>query len=640
MAIDLPQEVAFVLNMMGVPWPDVNEDDVLKLAEHVRTFAQNVANTHEAATGTITDMGSVYSGHSYSALLSSWGRMSSTHMADLDQACRMVARALEMAANAISLIKVVAIAEIAALAGTYLAVLVTPGGGPLAPLLSMAARKITTQVEQSVVAYVLAEVVSKALEPFEKAIDDMIKGLAYNAASDILDVPDSSSKQALYIEPDEVLRYAGVLDAHADDILQHAATFADSVATLDFSMYSGADVPVVSPDAVSGPPLRLPLDLPLLNVPDMAALLNSSPELPRASIDTDVAPIGERSPDLTHLGSDARPAESAAGSPHTAAPAGLGPNMESAAAHSGSPVGPGLSDRQPLVSGAVDESATGRGLGSGEDAPTGGSTRPDHSGSLSQGEHAIGPLTTPVGAGTPNVIGGQFVQSVDAGGRTPGAVDSTAHTAPQHGASQQGSPQQGAPQSPGGRGASGPATPWARAVRPTSKGKAAKTPTPPPVTAPSDAGSGRTPWSKPDREPDAAKVFAPGGGKTAGGDAPENVDVPAKVSAPARSEGPPKSDASAKINVPKHSDGPARSEGPEKSDAPAKSGGSERSARSKGPEKSDAPERSDAPAKSRGPEESGEPAESEGPENRTGGDESTAAALARSAVTVSEGLRR
>jgi hypothetical protein len=65
MPIEMPHEVALFLNFCGVPYPDINEDDVRRLGEHVREFAGNVQQTHQSATRAVKDMGSVYSGYSY-----------------------------------------------------------------------------------------------------------------------------------------------------------------------------------------------------------------------------------------------------------------------------------------------------------------------------------------------------------------------------------------------------------------------------------------------------------------------------------------------------------------------------------------------------------------------------------------------
>ncbi len=540
--MDLPQEVAWVLNMMGVPWPDINEDDVRALATHVRNFAQDVATTHESATGTIRDMGSVYSGHSYSALLAGWGRMSQTHMADLDQACRMVARALDMAANAITLIKVVVVAEIVALVGTYMVVLATPGGGPLAPVLSAAARRICNQMEQSVVAYILAEVVGKAIEPFEQAIQDMINGLAYNTVSDVLDVPDSSSKQTLYIEPDEVLRYADVLDAHADDIMRHAVTFAEAVATLDFTTAGATDTGPASGGGISGPALRMPVDLPLLDAPRSVAMLADGSNSLRNPGDPHLDGIlGARSTGLADGGSGLRPDQPLPETGGAARPALGEPAGPVAAPGHPDSVAEPQRDGSPIRAGQSGERVTepdAASVARSTDVP---SPVPSNGGPLLRSERLAAEFSPSGTTAMPvptDIAGGQRFPAPDgtASNRLPGAAAESA-AAP--------SPQQGAPQSSAPRGASGSGTPWARAASPPSvSGKPVKSVPlkPAPAVALPGVESSRTPWSKPPSAPEKVvrKVFAPTAGNGPGdADGSEHANVPPGRTADTESAAPP-----------------------------------------------------------------------------------------------------
>lgn len=302
MPIELPHEVAVFLNFCGVPYPDINEDDVRRLGEHVREFAGNVQQTHDSATGAIRDMGSVYSGYSYEQLISVWARMSATHMANLDAACKVVAKALDIAADVITVIKVAVLAELGALALSYAAIIATPAGPATGPLLTAAARRICEQMEQNLIAYILGEVVMKAIEPLERTIDDMVEGVVYDAASNALGVPPPPSSSAvlpLHIEPDEVLRYAKLLDEHADDIVRHAENFRDQVSTLDFTTGGGMDIA----DG-SGIPWRGAIDVPPIRTDFDARSTTSSVGAPRPSLhgspDDHPAPANVRATNAGH----------------------------------------------------------------------------------------------------------------------------------------------------------------------------------------------------------------------------------------------------------------------------------------------------------------------------------------------------
>ncbi|WP_174187147.1 WXG100 family type VII secretion target [Nocardia barduliensis] len=292
MAIDIPSEVALFLNICGIPYPDINEDDVRALAGHVRTFAAQVQDTHDSATGVIDQMGAFYSGESYQQLVATWAKMSATNMRQLESACELVGQALEVAATVITAVKVAVLAELAALAAAYTSIMLTPPLAPSAPLVAAAARRLCEQMVQYLVGYIVAEVIGKAIEPLEQAIGDMVNGLVYDAARDALDVPPSNGTKALHIDPDEVQRFAKVLDDHADDIMQHAANFAENVSKLDFTtaprIDEAAHPPVTGPTV---PDAGLPIG-PAVRPDEFAFRPNGNPE---ARFGPDL-PVGSGSP--------------------------------------------------------------------------------------------------------------------------------------------------------------------------------------------------------------------------------------------------------------------------------------------------------------------------------------------------------
>ncbi|MFE4460020.1 hypothetical protein ACFROC_21925 [Nocardia tengchongensis] len=261
MAIQIPHEVATFLNFVGVPYPDIDEDQVRSLAEHVRAFAASVRGTHDEATTAVNDLGSVYSGYSYQQLVAAWARMSGSHMADLDQACRVVASALRAAAVMIEMVKAAVLTELAVLAASYAAAMaatVATSGLSLAitEAIKLAARRLLTAMEQALIGYVLAEVVGKAIEPLEHVVERMINNAVHHAAADLLNLPKSGAPPKLVVDPDAVEHYASKLDRYADDILRHATEFADKAGGLTFENSSSGPAPAdLAPQSVPAPEL-------------------------------------------------------------------------------------------------------------------------------------------------------------------------------------------------------------------------------------------------------------------------------------------------------------------------------------------------------------------------------------------------
>ncbi|MQY28235.1 WXG100-like domain-containing protein [Nocardia aurantia] len=563
MPIEIPHDVALFLNYMGVPYPDINEDDVRRLGREVENFATNVSNTHSQATGAIKDMNSVYSGYSYEQMLAAWGRMSAGHMRDLDTACKAVGRALDIAAEVITVAKVAVLGELAALAASYFATLsATFATGGLSAAIALAiqdaAKRILFALEQYLVAYLLMEVVEKAIEPLEHVVEEMVGGALHHAVEDLLGLPPPSSSTAmpLHIEPDEVLRYAALLDKYADDMLKHANDFANTVGGMDFSTPTTGGDPPADPVTGSVQPSPAPAQ-PAESAPAAAgpAVPQSSSVSHPADPHSATAPAGTTGPadsaaPATHSAPGQAPGDSG---PHGAATADHGRHGTATADHG---VGaPGAAAAPATHSLAVPHPADA-GSSIPDSAADRHSAEPGDTGAVRPwtGEHAApAPATTagpnaestaaqhvPSHAGEPAVASAGAHESTAAGAGSGPADEAAARDAGAAAPAEQ-QPAGGSP--PRGGVPRGRVGPW-RGPRRTGPAPAPE-PAPEPVEeagpAPGRAGvaaDGRrsgTPWSKPRRaEPVPAtdaqrQVFAP-----------ETTDRAPKSGEPV--VGPPRSD--------------------------------------------------------------------------------------------------
>ncbi|GAA0667168.1 hypothetical protein GCM10010193_18450 [Kitasatospora atroaurantiaca] len=121
MAIELPSELIWVMDLLGLNWPQVNEDKVREFADHVRKFATNIDSTHETATATIRQMAEHYQADSYQQLVERWTKMSNDHMSEIVQICGTVATLLDVAADAIVAAKLAVITELGIMAAEFIA---------------------------------------------------------------------------------------------------------------------------------------------------------------------------------------------------------------------------------------------------------------------------------------------------------------------------------------------------------------------------------------------------------------------------------------------------------------------------------------------------------------------------------------
>lgn len=241
-SVELPGEVVWFLNLIGVNWPNVDEDQVRAFGGHVREFANNVDGTHQQASSTIQQMGAAYSGNSYEQLVETWARMSNDHMKELVEACHVVADALDVAADAIVAAKVAAIAELAALVASFVAdqaaAVVTLGAAEAAELLIVeAGKKLINALIQQLEMLIVAQVVSAAVEPLEQTVGRALDGLVFKGLQSALGVPSAGGAAvgaSFGIIPDQLLGHAAALQGHADAVAGHASTFAANISTISF----------------------------------------------------------------------------------------------------------------------------------------------------------------------------------------------------------------------------------------------------------------------------------------------------------------------------------------------------------------------------------------------------------------------
>src|SRR5258708_11555880 len=120
-ADDLPGPVVTFLNVIGVPWPYLNEDQVRQFASMVREFGQAVGQTHQDATAAIRNISEVYQGASTRQLSSGWSHLSAQHVDEIVEGCRILAEALDLGADYVVAQKLEAVGELIGMAAAFVA---------------------------------------------------------------------------------------------------------------------------------------------------------------------------------------------------------------------------------------------------------------------------------------------------------------------------------------------------------------------------------------------------------------------------------------------------------------------------------------------------------------------------------------
>lgn len=232
---DLPLPVVNFLNVIGVPWPYLDEDMLIRFATFTREFATAVQTTHDDATRAISGIAGAYRGSATDAMTSGWAKMSARHIDEVIDGCHVLAGALDVAAGYIVVQKAEAVAVLIGMAAAFVAdqaaAVATAGVAEAAvPLIIAGARQVIKSLVMDLEQYVIGKVIEAAAHPLFAKVEDMLAGMDWSRSG----VVAGEEADGFSLDADGLAHYVGVLRGHADEMEQHGELFAGRVAALGF----------------------------------------------------------------------------------------------------------------------------------------------------------------------------------------------------------------------------------------------------------------------------------------------------------------------------------------------------------------------------------------------------------------------
>lgn len=235
MAIELPGEIAQLLQFIGIPWIQVNEDKVREFSVHVRKFAANISDVHQDAQQTLQSLGSGYQGVAYEALMNMWGNKSS-HVSELVDGCKVLADALEAGAEFIVAQKLYCIGELGVMAAEFVAdqaaSVATLGLAEAAlPVIEEATTKVMEFAEQQLEQQIIGQIMNAALQPLLDKLSAMAQGLLIHEAGG----SGGGAGSGFEVDGGHLAAHAEKMSGHADTAQGHISTFTSNLGALDFA---------------------------------------------------------------------------------------------------------------------------------------------------------------------------------------------------------------------------------------------------------------------------------------------------------------------------------------------------------------------------------------------------------------------
>jgi hypothetical protein len=224
------------LNVIGVPWPYIDEDVVLQFAQVVREFAQAVENTHRDATEAVSRIADAHQGGSTQAMTSGWSRMSTQHVYQIVDACHVLAHALDGAAGYIVAQKLEATGVLIGMAAAFVAdqaaAVATAGIAEAAvPLIIEGAERVVKSLVMDLEQHVIGRVIEAGAKPLFAKVEAAMAGLDWGSSGGRA---STDGGQGFSIDPTAVRVHTSVLRRHAATVRAHGDKFQAAVADLGF----------------------------------------------------------------------------------------------------------------------------------------------------------------------------------------------------------------------------------------------------------------------------------------------------------------------------------------------------------------------------------------------------------------------
>jgi hypothetical protein len=223
------------LNVIGVPWPYIDEDDVMRFADLTRAFAQAVESTHADATRAVAAIADAHRGASTEAMTSGWKAQSEKHVHEVVGACHVLADALDVAAGYIVVQKAEAIAVLAGMAAAFVAdqaaAVATFGVAEAAvPLIVEAAERLVKSLVMDLEQHLAGQVLEAAAKPLFAKVEDAMDRLDWAGSA----TSPSVAGRQISVDPAAVRVHLTVLRSHAAAMREHGARFATALGGLGF----------------------------------------------------------------------------------------------------------------------------------------------------------------------------------------------------------------------------------------------------------------------------------------------------------------------------------------------------------------------------------------------------------------------
>jgi hypothetical protein len=174
MGVVLPSELTWVLNLIGVNWPNVDEDQLRDTANQLRSMASDLENNNGDAISEVEQMLGVNSAQSLTNFNALWQMVATGHLPQLGEGLGLFATGMDIAAVIIEGMKLAAIVQLGILAAEIIA-------DQAAAVETFGASEALAAAQTEITEQIVKQALNQAVQAVEQQLTQVVEGPIFNA---------------------------------------------------------------------------------------------------------------------------------------------------------------------------------------------------------------------------------------------------------------------------------------------------------------------------------------------------------------------------------------------------------------------------------------------------------------------------
>jgi len=178
MGVVLPSALDWVLQLIGINWPNIDEDQLRSSATELRQISAELTSNTGDAQSQIEQMLNLNQSQSLANFQALWNKVAKGHLPQLGQGMNLLADGLDISAVVVTGMKVAAIVQLGILAAEIIA-------DQAAAAFTFGASEAAIPVETEVTSQIVDQIIKQAVNQVEQQLIQAVEGPIFNALDSV-----------------------------------------------------------------------------------------------------------------------------------------------------------------------------------------------------------------------------------------------------------------------------------------------------------------------------------------------------------------------------------------------------------------------------------------------------------------------